>query len=797
MGQSKSKADKMKRTAETAGLPEARAAAGAAAGESAAAPAASAQPPQQEDELQRVQADLQVQKEKRDRLAALLEDWPALVAEYKRLGKKRGTGCATAEEYKAELKEQLATAKDELTELRTQQQALLAAKRTRLTHKTLADLEWHNFEAPRKPNFHFDWVPRAEEADLSASLKRMLEPLNDSDEAPSKARFAPPLINGQMGSGKTRLAVKVCEDVKETFPSKQVVHLMVKLKDIVNARGSAKEDTVVSFPHFLLGVLQDELYPEDVFNANIRAGDILRKFREKTGVAALLLHVDEYQDAHETVLNILSGTHSAYEEHDAEQTLIVPIFSGTSRVDQSAVETASGTVPETITLGAFSGDLAALREQLVASVIEKVKVGLQPSKQQNLRGLLEGSPFLTQLVADLGGIPRFYEFLADVLSSNKSVWYTQHGGLNLDAAKAMHERLLKRIATIYGLDRWRSAVCLGPINEVVERTAVARLFTAALAGVKVSRDAPILKDEPVASYGLVARTGLLTYLGDREGTLALPLVVIAGVNRQLELVEPDCVNPFAAGWPNTELLQLESLRLRINALAFTNPSIPLSELRPRARRFDSPSHPLGDKAALRAPEGGVLLPATLHDEVRNGTNLAQPLRTGADGTGVVSLQGRILLARPNQEGIDSLGLFDAGTTTESGGGACVVLANQAKDRFITSTTALESVRSLAEKALAPVRAATTGSSDNTYVVDIFSTRRGLESRDVGSALAGLRGVCYVTTAENFRDVVGPVFGERMRVYFAMEGRGGGGAGEGAAAASSPASGTTFTMQRRI
>ena len=581
----------------------------------------------------------------------------------------------------------------------------------------------------------------------------------------SKTFFRPPLINGQMGSGKTRLAYHACLSAAAKYKKMgyKVFHATVNLQNFL------PDNKITPLENLLVAAIRG--YKDLNLADDVTVPAILRKLKEEAHFNIVLLHIDEYQARWDTSLHVLSLARDQFENDDRSAALLVPVFSGLSPVSQTEMVTKSGTSPTTITLGAFSGDLAALQQQLVETVVfetssnhkvpkDLVRSLLSPSQISGTpQSDIPHSDSLAHLVADLGGIPRFYELLSDVLVDSYATW-SRETGLDVSAAKRIYPKLIDKVNERYGLPRWRQTTCQHLPKEA-RRAVVTHLFSTALAGLPVELSQNIHPGyQAAATYLDLVESGLVTFANqerdiDEPGLIVFPLIVVAAANQELNIVDDECVNPFATGWPETERLQLEKLRLRLNVLAADAPDrkVELSQLRV-GKVFYSPGwgETQSDAYSVIVPEGGIPPPLRLNESISDGTNLleAQPA-----GLAKVDLRsGRLLLCTMNQKGIDSIGVFEASPSGH------VVFANQAKDRGLDSDTQLTGVRRIVENMLGPVKAAVETSKladDVVYVLDLFSTKHGAAWQNVEDALRGVRGMCCVTTSEDYRKALGPVF----------------------------------------
>ena len=619
-----------------------------------------------EDELERVRARIKVQEEERDRLAGLLKDDAAIIAEFNTLQAANKTLSATPKEYKAELKEQLATVNEQYAAAERELDRLLKQQAPRTTLK-LNDFDWSNLQPKHANGFAFNWVPRA-----SAEEETVAKAIDDivSYAERSKTFFRPPLINGQMGSGKTRLAYHACLSAAAKYKKMgyKVFHAMVNLQNFL------PDNKITPLENLLVAAIRG--YKDLNLADDVTVPAILRKLKEEAHFNFVLLHIDEYQARWDTSLHVLSLARDQFENGDRSAALLVPVFSGLSPVNQAELVTKSGTSPTTITLGAFSGDLAALQQQLVEKVVsetssrhkvseELVRLRLFPS-QISATPQDENPPndSLAHLVADLGGIPRFYELLSRVLVDSYATW-SRETGLDVSAAKKIYPKLIDKVNERYGLPTWRQTTCRHLPKEA-QRAVVTHLFSTALAGLPVELSRKIHPGyQDAATYLELVESGLVTFANqerdiDEPGLIVFPLIVVAAANQELNIVDDECVNPFATGWPETERLQLEKLRLRLNVLAADAPDrkVELSQLRV-GKVFYSPgwSETQSDAYSVIVPEGGIPPPLRLNESISDGTNLLEAQPAGLAKVDLSS--GRLLLCTMNQKGIDSIGVFEA------------------------------------------------------------------------------------------------------------------------------------------
>ena len=80
-----------------------------------------------------------------------------------------------------------------------------------------------------------------------------------------------------------------------------------------------------------------------------------------------------------------------------------------------------GSLPTNVALVGLRERVAELKEEMLQLVLDRVAPGEVAAEHARLRALLE-SPSLDRLVADLGGVPRFYEYLVGVLVDLRREW---------------------------------------------------------------------------------------------------------------------------------------------------------------------------------------------------------------------------------------------------------------------------------------------------------------------------------------------------------------------------------------
>ena len=354
--------------------------------------------------------------------------------EFSALRGKRAYFEKRKEEAKKEItkaEEKIATAKEEL------QQAVADRDRTARRLQSVCTVhiqDYHGtFSVPFIPEYAFDFVAHQQYSTIKDTLVRMLK-VRLGNGPCTKADFYQPVINGGMGSGKSRTAWEACEAAQA-----ELLHSMGKK---------------VAFRHLQM----DQGLISDLRNgASALASAVLRAFCSDSGIAthsphgviewikrtdpeldAIILIVDEYQTDPAACARIVQGCADFHER----SIWAIPVYSvlcGTAsaeldyRVCQSSVHAMRTVVLQGLT---EEPDLARMR----ASFLKHIGIVTLPS--------VEAGKNLDCLIRDLGGFPRFYEYLAFAL---KECNVDLSKGLGVDTAKVVLEHLVEFVRVKYSI----------------------------------------------------------------------------------------------------------------------------------------------------------------------------------------------------------------------------------------------------------------------------------------------------------------------------------------------------------
>ena len=714
------------------------------------------------------------------------KDTSALEAREAKLEKRK----EEAKKEITEAEEKIATAKEEL------QQAVADRDRTARRLQSVCTVhiqDYHGtFSVPFIPGYAFDFVAHQQYSTIKDTLVRMLK-VRLGNGPCTKADFYQPVINGGMGSGKSRTAWEACEAAQA-----ELLHSMGKK---------------VAFRHLYM----DQGLISDLRNgASALASAVLRAFCSDNGIAthsphgviewikrtdpeldAIILIVDEYQTDPAACARIVQGCADFHER----SIWAIPVYSvlcGTAsaeldyRVRQSSVHAMRTVVLQGLT---EEPDLARMR----ASFLKHIGIVTLPS--------VEAGKNLDFLIRDLGGFPRFYEYLAFAL---KECNVDLSKGLGLDTAKVVLEHLVEFVRVKYSIRVWLDAVAADvPAlpGSAARFLRVKRFFESVLVGELVKPKEHIADEPGAPTYEQLASSGLVS-LASRRPVWAVcrtPLVVVMGVNIDLweerlvrpastpalHIVHPDDMNPFHHHWQKLESLSMETFRVFSNILADRSASRVVRLDQVRRGAFFGPG---ARDVVFEVPKGGLPAVVTLAHALAPASAgwLAEKRKTEADGRGEdVTLWDRAVLARPNQAGIDGLvGLTKAGSVAPVAAAAAAVSSASSSalsstqdpvlngSLLVLSQSKCTEILSEPGSALTPhVAAQLDGKARKEagpippgcdVVVDLFTVYVNSITKNHGQGEDALPPMCVATTRANLLDVAGPIIGQRARLFLEKE-----------------------------
>ena len=646
----------------------------------------------------------------------------------------------------------------------------------------------------------FEWVIRPEEQLCLSFLRDVTYPWLKGHKW-SKDKFKPPVIDGAMGAGKTRLAYQVAtqfiQEVQDnTQPPVKCTYIQFLPDEAEESRAGSQ-----SLARSLVRAYNDTLV--DKFDYTLR--EVLTKIRnDLNGVRIIILHIDEFQDNVLWCKNILRACKDNVWEDEGglnpSGMLVLPIVSGTTLDPLRDILRPTNMLLKDVRLRGFQKDMGL--ERMTAAFIEKVN----ESCETHLTAL---PPMLALLVDDLGGIPRFFENLLECLVK----WEHRpdlHTGLDDERVAILHKKLIGLVSDRYGYKEWERVLKRVETTEKKKkdaaRQAIRRLFELALSGVEVSEDTELLPGQAASELKGFVHVGLcaLDTVAGRS-RVSIPPILVAALNDQLDVVHPDMVNRFKFGWPIMELMAVESFRLRANALTYEQRcetkaavAVPLSAVRAGAEIGSGVQD-----VAILVPVVGIKPPSTLALPLSGG--LADTFETGIHtNTATTKLQDTYTLTRANQYGVDAIGLFQGtnaagpGSASAAGGSNTfqVLLLMQAKarqtltDKGVPSQTTLQHAeaaqlcklaRSVTDKYKkeAPAKSKKSQLTQKSaegfagqlkigkgvcVIVDLFTNRLGDMEAAPHKEKEKILAEAIVTRDAHLVDVVGPVLSQRRRLY---------------------------------
>ena len=489
------------------------------------------------------------------------------------------------------------------------------------------DLSADNLESPQ---FFFDFVPSPQNEKPFKLVLGMVNACFGGDKwhAPHPSEEQYVVIKGASGYGKTRLGQEVALQGTECAKG-----LGVKAHTVFHKAGNVcplhskrlhggPGDGRLLAALLLRGFMGNKFLKSGLLRAYQRGegphvDDVRKAITAATGCNLLFLQIDEYAtDVHGTAA-VLSACSSMLDQPIHSDTVfVIPIVTGiTSKVDtglptNSAWSVSSGVPTNVFVLGGLWPDPEAL---------SNLKTQLCRQLSAEHAAQLEKSPALERILVDLGGHPRFYEWLyysVHIYGKEKTAALVASGEFGADIGRELHSVLVNKVSDSYSNSIWVKQFVIKMqaerihIVEGIAKEALRMLLTFALSGVPVDPDASLVTgaahDDEAAekiditfreaeSYGFFSLRSPDSTTDTAGSVVEMPLMMAVGLSRDgLAFCAAEELHSFEYSRRDLRNLAVTSLRLRANAFFYRNKSkpvtVPLSDLRPGARLNAAAGH---------------------------------------------------------------------------------------------------------------------------------------------------------------------------------------------------------------
>ena len=568
--------------------------------------------------------------------------------------------------------------------------------------------------------FHFQYVNRAELDDAVYHCEYYIKNLLSHQQSVHASYIRYLYIGGASGAGKTRLAFEI---PRRLSASNTYEVLYVFVDGVKCLRLSVENPQEKQAREYTKSLLLSILLPGAV-EFEITFPDVISRISQDCFSSnpdtrkVLYIHIDECQVIAKECQAILRTIRELTRKGNLPF-VIIPVLSGISILNiatRDLVEV-SGMSPIPISLcGMQSGGLT--NEFLRELGIDQEKVCSN----------------LDRVILDMGGVPRYFQFLADILRVSN-----YHGEpITIDFAQIILRKLIIRIEVAYPYPKW--------LERFGSDSAYIRKFiTLAIGGVSIPRDFRIngstLKD--------CAESGLFSLMDNQDGTcqVFLPLVIVQYLNSKVFLCEPQLLDPFNTEWSCFEAISVQSLWFRIGAFQIIGKSkIKISDLRCGCLARQSTLDVVVDISEKLAP----IMTLARHIADVDDTNVP----TGTDGSGgTISLLDGLNVIRcfRDQPAIDGLLISSENSFR---------LLTQSKTSSLLKSDGTPSsvslyigeVASICQK----VEALLLPNDNWTSIIEVFTDHSSHITNDQIPAST------IIITRANLKHVVGPVFGQRLR-----------------------------------
>ncbi|CAK9014366.1 Acetyl-coenzyme A transferase nodX (Nodulisporic acid biosynthesis cluster protein X) [Durusdinium trenchii] len=626
---------------------------------------------------------------------------------------------ARQERALAKLREEKATA------LRTFEAAINAVRDTkgrRVSGRKLVALE--NLNVPFKAEarrFTFDFVEIPEFQQVlevcESALRQFL-----GGAADDGTNFSYPVISGASGCGKTRLGWEVCQRIVKEFSAAHPCVIFHEVAIPKSPPGESAEPKDLLAEVLVKGLLRRK----DAKAVFYDLESVLQKIQADLDARVVLLQLDECSHNPELVQILARECRTLFRASVFASTKANPFFVTLSGVD----------------------DVPALEASFCKSF------GIRVEAMGRLR----------HITAAFGGFPRFYEWLRNRLYRQSSELLLRDLRdaercqlVDVDTLAPLFDSLLSTYAAIYPFELWERILGSQDKQDFFQpysaqtrelaRRAIRVVHSLAISGLEVSADCVVVQDAGrTFSLNFVATIGLFSLASrNRKVVVVIPPLAIAAFNLYSgALSDARMLSPSSYSWDTLQLLAMDTFRAQWNARFFAHGEhdVSVCELRPGVLQLGVEPFPvvridkeLGGLVRLASPLQGNW------DDDFSALNMSRGRKVHID-------PGHAFLAAPNQPGLDGFIV---------GGGVAVL--NQTKS--VAAVAVEQSGISAADLNLLSRKMSDVadpfnfGNAVGTMVFDVFTNRTSNLQEDSAISTAGR--AILLTTAENFKDVVGPVF----------------------------------------
>jgi len=565
--------------------------------------------------------------------------------------------------------------------------------------------------------------------------------------------FEYPVVDGASGSGKSRTCVEVGKALEAEG---NAVSLFVNCDEVLLMRPGEERNVLASKAQLARVIFDALASPEEHCRFHFTLDEVLLKFKNDTGKHIIVLQLDEYSANQELVRVMIRACDAVFRRNRDKGTgvVVVPVLSGIPfmHIRNILVKVSKKAEPQFVTLTNVE-DVDGLK----ASFCKQAVIKGEPANSN-----------LDIIFNTFGGVPRLYQFLLEVLQKDASETFLvlqQQHSLGAGDAKKLYSTVMQKHKAKYGLDVWGYIFRVKAGDATFKRLSdpsrqrakqhLRRIHTVAAIGAVIDVDRVIWPESDISlTYREASATGLFTLVIHKNhlGTIFVPLLTLDAYSEWSEVCPPDTLSPFAYTWQSMEFVALVTLRCRWNAIFFTAPGteVSVADLRPGAY--------CNKKSIQRLPKVKVdkELPEIKELATKFAGDATTEFHTQRDGKGpqVMVTDRSIFLFADNEPGNDGVCRIDP-----------FAWVNQTKSQDLLakneSTIAQGDVANLV------------GHQKNSLVFDFGDDVKNIifdlfTNRKKGTRLEDdkLPPNTFLTTSDNFADVVGPTFEHTIAIILA-------------------------------
>ena len=638
--------------------------------------------------------------------------------------------------------------RDEEKQLRDKEKQLRddRKKLEEISKKPRVSIPFEEFTTPFRvkmpdKSWVFNFVKRLEYKVVFDIVQRCIEKFSYPYAQLADTFLKYPVVDGASGSGKSRL----CWEVAKFYFDSGVANFV--FVDCASTKIGDEKTDRSDYEMILAKILVSHFCGSDKL-CDFSLGMVLKRLVE-TGRKVLLIQLDEYNRNPAFCRGIIRICYELFssEENQKNGLLLIPLLSGITYVNirSDLLEVSSGKALPLFTSLAGMEESDGLRESFY------YKLGRDHEEN------------LDRIMATFSGFPRLYAWLYDVsypaLNRNRPV--------GADTAQRLYDSLKGTYDQAYPLDVWIttfSGRTKDPDHRrVSDRTKgiamkyLRRVHTIAVSGISVSVGAHIDNSEPnEITYEDLSAVGLFTLkpvpgTSFGRGTIIIPLLVLDAYAHHTGICAPGMLSPFAYSWQKMEFVAMWTLRCFWNSFYYTGRNeITIEELRPGALHNGKWLENLPVIVVDKELPGVVSLASKFEG------NISTVLRTEKDGNGATFCVSdrSIFLLKDNETGND--------------GGAFLkplAILNQTKSLKLTTSSPNNKIdQGTIKKQIEKQQEAGTkfdfGVPQSNVVYDLFTNRFQSPKFEESK----LPDNVFLCTANNFAQVVGPVFKDPLMLF---------------------------------